>query len=238
MFHPLVSHSFHALRSLVLHTCRAYDNIRSHERCDTYNVKVSTHESAIKLKFCGTKTKSPWRFRHRLHDHNSIGQSCSAFRTSSMQHFSAVGSAHSFTETVLFFSLTFFGLISPQHSGTPPWKSRQTEVVFVHHSHKDPSDPSRQTHNNVILWRRSKILYMKTAPFVNTFWKIWQNQKILSSHSISDYKQILRRFEINCAEQLVKNKHRANTACNNIRKQFYISRHHMFISFACEHTKI
>ena len=137
MFHPLVSHSFHALRSLVLHTCRAYDNIRSHERCDTYNIKASTHGSAIKIKCCGTKTKSPWRFRHRLHDHNSIGQSCSAFRTSSMQHFSAVGSAHSFTETVLFFSLTFFGLISPQHSGTPPWKSRQTEVVFVHHSHKD-----------------------------------------------------------------------------------------------------
>lgn len=44
-----------------------------------------------------------------------VGQSLSAFRTSSLENISAVSCFHSFSETVLFFSLTLFGLVSSKH---------------------------------------------------------------------------------------------------------------------------
>ena len=47
-----------------------------------------------------------------------VGQSLSAFCTSSLENVSAVGSSHSLSETVLLLSLTLFGLISSEHSGT------------------------------------------------------------------------------------------------------------------------
>ena len=47
-----------------------------------------------------------------------VGKSLSAFCTSSLQNVSAVRSSHSFSETVLFLSLTLFGLVSSEHSGT------------------------------------------------------------------------------------------------------------------------
>ena len=45
----------------------------------------------------------------------SIGQSLSAFCASSLKNVSAVSSSHSFSEAVLFFSLSFFRLICSEH---------------------------------------------------------------------------------------------------------------------------
>ena len=47
-----------------------------------------------------------------------VGESLSAFCTSSLENVSAIGSLHSLSETVLLLSLTLFGLISSEHSGT------------------------------------------------------------------------------------------------------------------------
>ena len=45
-----------------------------------------------------------------------IGQSFSALCASSLEDVSTVGSSHSLSEAVLFFSLTLFGLVSSKHS--------------------------------------------------------------------------------------------------------------------------
>ena len=61
------------------------------------------------------------KMRHRSFNYvgrDLVGQSLSAFCTSSLQNVSAVGSSHSFSETVLFLSLTLFGLVSSEHNGT------------------------------------------------------------------------------------------------------------------------
>ena len=44
-----------------------------------------------------------------------IGQSFSAFCTSSLEYVSSVGSSHSLSETVLFLSLTLLRLVSSKH---------------------------------------------------------------------------------------------------------------------------
>ena len=44
-----------------------------------------------------------------------VGQSFSAFCTSSLEYVSSVGGSHSFSETVLFLSLTLLRLISSKH---------------------------------------------------------------------------------------------------------------------------
>ena len=49
-----------------------------------------------------------------------IGQSLSALGASSFEDVSAVGSFHSFAETVFLFSLTFLRLIRSEHSKIPP----------------------------------------------------------------------------------------------------------------------
>ena len=56
-----------------------------------------------------------------LSDDSLIRESCSAFSASSFQNLAAVCSFHSLSETMLFLSLTFFGLVS-KHSFTPPCK--------------------------------------------------------------------------------------------------------------------
>ena len=45
----------------------------------------------------------------------SIGQSFSALCTSSLEYVSSIGGCHSFSETVLFLSLTLFRLIGSKH---------------------------------------------------------------------------------------------------------------------------
>ncbi len=45
----------------------------------------------------------------------SVGQSLSAFCTASLENGSAVGRFHSFSETMLFLSLTLFGLVCSEH---------------------------------------------------------------------------------------------------------------------------
>ena len=52
-----------------------------------------------------------------------VSQSLSAFCASSFQNISAVGSSHSFSKTVLFLSLTLFGLVGSEHS----WHLLQVE---------------------------------------------------------------------------------------------------------------
>ena len=44
-----------------------------------------------------------------------IGQFFSAFSASSLEYVSSIGSCHSLSETMLFLSLTLFGLISSKH---------------------------------------------------------------------------------------------------------------------------
>ena len=44
-----------------------------------------------------------------------MGQSLSALSTASLENGSAVGRLHSLSETMLFFSLTLFGLIGSEH---------------------------------------------------------------------------------------------------------------------------
>ena len=45
----------------------------------------------------------------------SIGESCSAFCTSSLQNFATVGGTHSFSEAVFFLSLKLLGLVCSKH---------------------------------------------------------------------------------------------------------------------------
>ena len=52
--------------------------------------------------------------RHGLSE--LVGESDSAFRASSLQNFSAVGSFHSLPETVFDFSLTLFRLVRSKHA--------------------------------------------------------------------------------------------------------------------------
>ena len=49
-----------------------------------------------------------------------VGQFFSALSASSLEDVSAVGSSHSLSEAVLFFSLTLFGLIGSEHDLAPP----------------------------------------------------------------------------------------------------------------------
>ena len=52
----------------------------------------------------------------------SIGQSCSALCTSSLQDLSAVGSSHSLSEAVFDLSLALFRLVCSLHAVAPPSK--------------------------------------------------------------------------------------------------------------------
>ena len=95
--------------------------------------------ASVKLKQLRTDNKNTDRQRSRqsvflcLRSGNcrcrSIGQSFSAFCTSSFQNISAVGSSHSLSETMLFLSLTFFGLVSSEHFGT---SFNDRSEAFVH----------------------------------------------------------------------------------------------------------
>ena len=49
-----------------------------------------------------------------------IGESCSAFCTSSLQNFATVGGTHSFSEAVFFLSLKLLGLVCSKHFFAPP----------------------------------------------------------------------------------------------------------------------
>ena len=44
-----------------------------------------------------------------------VGESCSAFCTSSLQNFATVGGTHSFSEAVFFLSLKLLGLVCSKH---------------------------------------------------------------------------------------------------------------------------
>ncbi len=74
----------------------------SHEKTDDWveNLGSSVHFGAI-------------GYRHALK--RLISQSFSAFCASSLKNISAVSSSHSFSEAVLFFSLSLFGLICSEH---------------------------------------------------------------------------------------------------------------------------
>ena len=48
-----------------------------------------------------------------------IGETISTFCSAASQHFAAIGSCHSFTETVFHFTMSFFRLISSKHGFSP-----------------------------------------------------------------------------------------------------------------------
>lgn len=50
-----------------------------------------------------------------------VGESCSAFCTSSLQNFATVGGTHSFSEAVFFLSLKLLGLVCSKHFFAPPY---------------------------------------------------------------------------------------------------------------------
>ena len=62
---------------------------------------------------------------------DSIGESCSAFSAASLENLSAVGSSHSLSEAVFFFSLTLFGLVSSEHLVAPPCSISEAETSRV-----------------------------------------------------------------------------------------------------------
>ena len=61
----------------------------------------------------------------------SIGESCSAFSAASLENLSAVGSSHSLSEAVFFFSLTLFRLVSSEHSVAPPYGISEADTSRV-----------------------------------------------------------------------------------------------------------
>ncbi len=75
-----------------------------------------------------------------------VGQSLSAFCTSSLENVSAVCSSHSLSETVLLLSLTLFGLVSSEHSGT--------SLIFGFGSVSD-SDPMDAFYSDIAYYTRN-----------------------------------------------------------------------------------
>ena len=61
----------------------------------------------------------------------SIGEFCSAFSAASLENLSAVGSSHSLSEAVFFFSLTLFRLVSSEHSVAPPYGISEADTSRV-----------------------------------------------------------------------------------------------------------
>ena len=61
----------------------------------------------------------------------SIGQSCSALSTSSLQDLSAVGSSHSLSEAVFDLSLALFRLVCSLHAVAPPSNDRHLFLSVV-----------------------------------------------------------------------------------------------------------
>ncbi len=57
-----------------------------------------------------------YRIEYRL-----VGKSLSTLISAAFQNLSACGGCHSFTETVYFASLSFFGLIGSFHFLSPKW---------------------------------------------------------------------------------------------------------------------
>ena len=83
------------------------------------------------FRLSAKKSKTPMRGKQDLLSRSSavfifriwtrlIGQSFSALSASSLQNVSAIGSSHSLSEAVLFFSLTLFRLIGSEHLLAPP----------------------------------------------------------------------------------------------------------------------
>ena len=62
---------------------------------------------------------------------SSIGESCSALSAASLENLSAVGSSHSLSEAVFFFSLTLFRLVSSEHLVAPPCSISEAETSRV-----------------------------------------------------------------------------------------------------------
>ena len=66
-----------------------------------------------------------------------ICELCSTFGASSFENFSAVSGCHSFSEPVLFFSLSLFGLICSYHFGTSFKFQYDCKAILPAYSHKD-----------------------------------------------------------------------------------------------------
>ena len=100
-----------ARRTTVCRRWRTYRSSSLHTR---------SNEASHRLFFArGKMTDAGHRSCFQLCDNKRlVGQSLSALCTSSLQNVSAVGSLHSLSETMLFLSLTLFGLVSSEHNCT------------------------------------------------------------------------------------------------------------------------
>ena len=111
----------------------------------------------------------------------SVSKSCSALCTSSLQYFSAVGSSHTLSETVLHFSLAFLRLIGSDHNPAPHFRKNELFkyahiIIFTNHKIlytikgafvKRKCKFPRKLNINFLLPAANSRLYRKTSPLWN-----------------------------------------------------------------------
>ena len=147
--------------------------------------------------------KTPMRGKQRLLSgtsavfmfsiHRLIGQSFSALCASSLEDVSAIGSCHSLSEAVLFFSLTLFGLIGSEHD------LHLLSFVFIPDSEMVRNDPEAfafqpkirfytmtsyikpQIHRfvkNFFSFFSSFFIFYKKECFAKAFYGKWNNVRV------------------------------------------------------------
>ena len=113
-----------------------------------------------------------------------VGQSLSAFCTSSLENISTIGRSHSLSETMLLLSLTLFGLVSSEHIGT----SLNFKIGSVSDS------------NQMNAFYSDNIYYIPTLPRLSILFSIFT--------LFSQFYQKKKRFRFPKETFLTKTRHR------------------------------
>ena len=108
-----------------------------------------------------------------------IGQSFSALCASSLEDVSTVGSSHSLSEAVLFFSLTLFGLVSSKHS---LHLLKFVLIPDLEISGIDSGSVLLYSHNT--LYTMTSYIKPQKSSFVNRFFEFFLNIIILPKRVI------------------------------------------------------
>jgi hypothetical protein len=121
-----------------------------------------------------------------------VGQSLSALCTSSLQNVSAVGSSHSLSETMLFLSLTLFGLVSSEHNGT--------SLMLESEAYR-PKDTMHAFYSDSIYYKRNaralSSVFLILGDFFAFFLILMQNYGVFSQKSPHFYHRARRGREKN-----------------------------------------
>jgi hypothetical protein len=121
-----------------------------------------------------------------------VSQSLSALCTSSLQNVSAVGSLHSFSETVLLLSLTLLGLVSSEHNGT--------SLMLESEAYR-PKDTMHAFYSDSIYYKRNaralSSVFLILGDFFAFFLILMQNYGVFSQKSPHFYHRARRRREKN-----------------------------------------